>query len=795
MLAYFFSVPYLVKNANTVFARIKCCPSNTPHTPENRYNEAMKISHRPCWRRSLLLLLTLIMLASCATQPAPPTATPLPTQPLQLATPLPSPDAPPVPTESPWVLGTPSPLVAPLDSDCPAHSGGGAPPRLDSVQYGINAFLFATDQARVLALTRIGGFTWIRQQIHWRDLEGEKNNFVWRPLDQIVSAARANDTHLLLSIVRSPPWATASGHDGLPDNPEDFARFAGLLASRYRGRVAAYQIWNEPNLAHEGGGTPADPAHYLALLQAGYRAIKAADPCALVVSAALAATHNPDPAVAREDLPFFEQLYQLEDGAFLRAADIVGVHTGAGTHRPADLWQDDQESHGYFRHLERTRAIMERYHDPRQVWLTEYGWTVSRADGAPPPVSEEQQAAYLVDALWQIRQSYPWLAGVFVWNLNFSVISTPSDEKTTYSILAPDWSVRPAFIALQNNVPALRDADRRLFIDPTVPVQHTWTFPGRGAIRYPPLHDPQSGRLWLVSEPGTLAILAPDGRLLHAFVAPGAITGAPARGSDGSLYLGDSGALLTALAADGTPRWTRRLRSPLRGSPVYLAGEDQVALVDSTGEVQVYTSAGGKRWAHFLRSDTTPVAVAPDGSVLVGAAAGEVYAFGQDGTVRWHTQLAGEVWSAPVVASNGTAYIATVDGTVVALDRRGRVQWQTHLRVPVAHTPLVGQDGRLYVADQQGQLSALEPEQGQLLWQYQAGSRLVAPPVQDRDGLLYVATDDDRLLAIAPDGTLAWWLLLRGTASSIPAIGADGTLYVPTSAGRLYALQPRPRRP
>lgn len=790
MLAYVLSVAHFTRNANRYFRASPHRTEKAGTRPETGYNRAMQTPPSRRWQRSLLVLLSLLLLASCASQPVPPTASPVPTQPMQPASALPLPDATPYPTESPWVLGTPSPLVAPLDSACYGDSRNGKPPQLDSVQYGINAFLFATDQARVLALTRIGGFTWLRQQIHWRDLEGEQGNFVWRPLDQIVSAARASDTHLMLSIVRSPPWATASGHDGLPDNPEDFARFAGLLASRYRGRVAAYQIWNEPNLSHEGGGSPADPAHYLAVLQAGYRAIKAADPCALVVSAALAATHNPDPAVATEDLPFFERLYQLEDGAFLHAADVVGVHTGAGDNRPIDLWQEAQESHGYFRHIERTREIMQRYNDPRQVWLTEYGWTVARASGAPPPVSEEQQAQYLVDALWQIRQSYPWISGVFVWNLNFSVISTPDDEKTTFSILAPDWSVRPAFIALQNNVPALREADRRLFIDPAVPLQHRWTFPGRGAIRHPPLPDPQHGSLWLVSDPGTLYRLAPDGRLRHIFYAPGAITGAPARGSDGGLYLGDSSALLTALDAAGVPRWTRRLRSPLRGSPVYVQGG--VGLVDSTGEVQVYTSTGDKSWSYFLQSDTTPVAAAPDGSLLVGAAAGEMYAFERDGRVRWQTQLAGEVWAAPVVAADGTAYIVTVDGTVIALGSDGAVQWQTRLRVPVVHSPLVGQDGRLYVADQRGHLRALARQDGRLLWQYAAGSALVASPTQGNDGTLYVPTADDRLLAVAPDGRLAWWLLLRGTASSAPTIGNDDTLYVPTNAGRLYVLEPHP---
>lgn len=722
---------------------------------------------------SRLLLLWLVgsmLLGACALPAAPPS--PLASETAQ-------------PTESPWKLGTPSPMFAPLAGDCPGKAP--FPPQLAGVRYGTNLFLFGTDSERVLALADIAGFNWLRQQIHWRDLEGERGQFVWRPLDQIVSAARAHDQQIMLSVVRSPAWATAGGHDGLPDDPETLAIFLKALATRYRGRVAAYQVWNEPNLSHEGGGKPAPPADYLAVLKAAYPAIKEADPCALVVSAALASTNQPDPALALEDLPYFEALYTLDNGAFLRSADVVALHPGAGPHPPMATWPADapEQSHRYFRHIERVRDLMITYGDPRQAWITEYGWTVAAAEGAPQPVTEEQQASYLVDTLWFIRQRYAWISGVFVWNLNFSVIAPPSDEKTTFSILKPDWSARPSFLALQHNVRGLRGADQPPFVPDTASHSYRWTFPARGSLDTPPLVA-GDGTIYLVNDPGTLSALSPAGLLNWYFDAPGAVSAAPSRAPDGTLYLGDSGSLLTALQPDGSPLWTVRLDSPARGSPVVLG--DGVAVVTREGDVLAFDSSGQQRWKYRLGAESTPLARTSDGALLVVSATGFAFKIGEDGRLVWRAALDNEFWSAPVPDETGGGYVVTVAGRVLALDSNGRVRWFNDLAAPVVAVPLVGHDARVYVAARDGTLSALDVADGRLHWRMQAGRDLAASPAQAADGTLYQGTDDEMVLAIGRNGTLLWRVQVRGAVQARPAIGPDGTLYVPTMGGLLYAF-------
>jgi polysaccharide biosynthesis protein PslG len=383
-----------------------------------------------------LFLLFALVLAACAPLGDPPTPTPIP----PAATPLPP---------SPTVTAPPAPQSA-----CPA-----AEP-LRPLRYGINVFFFGTDSRRVARLSREAGFGWVRQQIHWRDIEGRApRDFHWETLDTAVAAAEAQGLRVMLSVVRAAPWAS-SGHSGLPDEPHTLATFLQILARRYGDRVAAYEIWNEPNLAVENAGQVADPAHYLRILRAAYYGIKQIEPCAIVLAAPLAATSARDPQLAMDDLYFYRQLYAAEDGDFRRVADGVAVHPGGGPHPPEARWEATRplDSRAYFRHVEAVRELMLQYDDKRPIWITEVGWSTWQAPGAPPPVSVEEQAAYLVGALEYARRNYPYVAGIFVWNLNFAVLGSHEDEKSTFGILAPDWSPLPAYTALQEHLRAGRPA-------------------------------------------------------------------------------------------------------------------------------------------------------------------------------------------------------------------------------------------------------------------------------------------------------------------------------------------------
>jgi len=73
-------------------------------------------------------------------------------------------------------------------------------------------------------------------------------------------------------------------------------------------------------------------------------------------------------------------------------------------------------------------------------------------------------------------------------------------------------------------------------------------------------------------------------------------------------------------------------------------------------------------------------------------------------------------------------------------------------------------------------------------WSYTTGYRVESSPAIGADGTIYVGSGDGKLYAINSAGTLKWSCTI-GYPSS-PAIGADGTVYVGSSDHKLYAIGP-----
>jgi hypothetical protein len=339
--------------------------------------------------------------------------------------------------------------------------------------YGYNAILYGDysgwqNRGRVFQLTKESGFGWIRQQVRWMDLHDRSGAIYWDELDRIVSDADRNGVKLLISVVAAPSWATADGRNGMPDRAHipDFAYFMGEMAKHYKGRIGAYEIWNEQNLAHENAGRVASATHYMDMLVAAYEAIKANDPAALVISGAPSSTETNSPTIALSDLTFLRQMFS--DPRFRSHADAVGVHPGGASNPPDTLWPDKPgpgpnfvtSREFYFRRVEDVRAIMvQNGLSDRQIWITEFGWaTRNNTPGYEfgNSITYEEQAEYIVRAFQMGRNEYaPWVGAMFLWQLNFAVPWQQKEgnglhEQASYGVLNGDWSPRPSYNALKN---------------------------------------------------------------------------------------------------------------------------------------------------------------------------------------------------------------------------------------------------------------------------------------------------------------------------------------------------------
>jgi len=381
-------------------------------------------------------------------------------------TPTPATKAPASNTATPATpTGTKTPAGTPLP-----------PGRLKSPEYGMQAFLWWRPEVaqRDLELIRDAGFGWVKQTFAWRDIEGAgKGQFDWERPDRIVDQVQEHGLKLIVRVDSQPQWAGGKyPENGPPNNMKDFTDFLTTLATRYKGRIAAYQVWNEPNLnvpgRSEWGGRPPNPAEYTQMLKVAYNAIKAADPATLVVSAGLAPTTRKDD-VAMPDIDFLRGMYASGAKPYF---DLLGVH-GAGyavppSTDPAVVAKDPKLNNNdpspeerkriyCFRHVEDMRKVMVENGDAnKQVAVLEFGWTT---DPRPDSdyhwfaVTDRQQGDYLVAAYNHAARFWtPWIglmSLIYMPNNDW----TKDQEEYWWSIIEPAYpelKLRPAYVLLKN---------------------------------------------------------------------------------------------------------------------------------------------------------------------------------------------------------------------------------------------------------------------------------------------------------------------------------------------------------
>ncbi|OQY46018.1 MAG: hypothetical protein B6242_08915 [Anaerolineaceae bacterium 4572_78] len=347
---------------------------------------------------------------------------------------------------------------------------------MTSPDYSIHAFLFWREETadRDLTLIKDMGFRWVKQIFAWREIEGaEKGAFNWQNTDRLMDQISKRNLKVIARLDSQPAWAGGGFPEiGPPDNYQDFADFAFALATRYKGRIGAYQIWNEPNLSREWGNRPPSPAEYTELLKVTYQAIKRADPDAIVISAGLAPTTRND-HVAMPDTYFVQGMYDVGAAPYF---DMLGVH-GAGYKAPpemdpADVARDPNYSNRgdhesgvpeelrriyCFRHVEDVRKIMvENGDEEKRVAVLEFGWTIDYRPDSPyrwHRVKEKTQGEYFKNAFLYAKENWqPWIGIMTVIYMPNSEW-TEEDEQWFWGILVPkfpDTWPRPAYYQLKD---------------------------------------------------------------------------------------------------------------------------------------------------------------------------------------------------------------------------------------------------------------------------------------------------------------------------------------------------------
>ena len=294
----------------------------------------------------------------------------------------------------------------------------------------------ATDQSRMLDVITAGRATGIRFDIPWYFAQPTATTYNWGFLDTLVGNADGRGMFILGTISTCPPWAAAAS-DGYqynrPRSATEYANFCAAVATRYNGKIDAYEIWNEPNGRLFFSPDP-DAAFYTSMVKAAYPRIKAVNSGVSVVAGAIGETANIDG--------------QIDGNQFLNAMYANGIagYCDAISFHPYDFSATFAAGMLYdnapIRQMIRMHSTMKANGDgAKKIWPTEYG--------APTigGLTQAMQNDLISNSLRQWRE-VSYAGPMFIYSVRDSQTGS-SDAQANFGVATTAYAPKQALYGLE----------------------------------------------------------------------------------------------------------------------------------------------------------------------------------------------------------------------------------------------------------------------------------------------------------------------------------------------------------
>ncbi len=283
---------------------------------------------------------------------------------------------------------------------------------------------------------------------------------------------------------------------------------------------------------------------------------------------------------------------------------------------------------------------------------------------------------------------------------------------------------------------------------------------------------------------------ADPGDEVWAFDIGSPIDSSPAVADDGTVYVGANNGYLYGTVT-GNTETLRVFISNLLQTVSPAIGADGMVYTGSANRNLVSVTPSGTTESIAVGSGavSTP-AIGENGAIYVGSGDFSLYAFDADGTFRWSFPTGGAV-TRPAVGGDGTVYAGSADGSLYAVTDGGDQKWRYDAEGPVT-APIIGPDGTIYIGSGgtagESFIYAIGDD-GIQDWK-----RLIegtpSAPVIGRNGQILAGTADDFFYSYSGSGDFQWRIKTNGPITASAAVGADGTIYIPSTDGMLHALLP-----
>lgn len=311
-----------------------------------------------------------------------------------------------------------------------------------------------TKELDMLAAT---GANTVRIDISWSSLQSSSktaySSSYTAKTDAFMNAAAARGIKVIVTFISTPCWASSAPETiklacsgaywdrGViwypPTYASDYADAATWVVRRWGSKMAAFEVWNEPNL--DNSFISPNPARdYTTILKAAYPALKAAAPSLPVLGGGLA----------------------FSDGDFLAAMyangakgnfDALSIHPYNEWRNPLDAWQLEWRKYTFLTGVPWMREILDAQGDTaKKIWFTEMGWPACLPGGTSTwCVTQAQQAQYIADAFRIIRDRWDYVEAAVVYNLR-NKSSVETDRESSYGLVSRDFVPKPSYYAFRD---------------------------------------------------------------------------------------------------------------------------------------------------------------------------------------------------------------------------------------------------------------------------------------------------------------------------------------------------------
>lgn len=232
------------------------------------------------------------------------------------------------------------------------------------------------------------------------------------------------------------------------------------------------------------------------------------------------------------------------------------------------------------------------------------------------------------------------------------------------------------------------------------------------------------------------------------------------------------------LNPDGTPRVAYGMLRNYFGAE--RAKRERIVSIKGTDLVELWSFGPNSRPIGRL-------VAGPDGAIYTLTSIGFVRAVDPNGAFRLAVHPAKRNVLGVAIDSQQRIYTSADDGTLWAFSDGGEVLWSVLTDGVPATSLLLNRDEQtLYTGTSKEHLDAYSIADGHKLWGAQLDG-ILGEPALGADGTVYVGTTEGTLYAVAPDGTPRWKYQAEAWVHSAPII--SGTLiYAASEEGAIFAL-------